>query len=143
MKNLNQKLENLSQKLEVLSQEFPGEFLKISNMLDTVYQQIVKKSPSFKAIGKMYEDTVFTKNYINFCNDVSKIQDATFFKELLGLKKANTNLNSFSYSIVKDKAYEELSNHIFISKDMNTTYLIKTIKLIAKALDINIEFYNI
>jgi hypothetical protein len=141
-------MKDINEKIEILNKNFPEEFLEISNMLDTIYQQVIKKkkhqkTPSFKAFGKMYENTTFTKNYIRFCDDVSKIQDAAFFERLLGSKKATTNLDNFSFSIINDEAYVKLSNGIFLSKDMNTNNLIRVISNIAKELDINIEFYNI
>jgi|688.fasta_scaffold1137699_2 hypothetical protein len=109
-------------KLDKLIVMFPNE---VNEMVDKLYdEKFPKKNKKtifkFKAMGKEYTDEVFTKNYVNFIKDISKLHPYEMFQNTLiksyisktndGMEQAHKIKDDFyvtSYSSTKLKI-----NHI-------------------------------
>ncbi len=123
------------EKLRLLIENYPDE---VNKFVDELYlEKFTKKSKSkktifmFKVLGKEYNSTVFTKNYIEFIRDISNIHPYEMFK--------NTPFKSYiGQSEVGMTQSHKIKDNFFVSSASSTEVKIKQIKELCEFLGVTL-----
>ena len=112
---------------------------EVSQIIDDLYKQKfpkVKKNKKiifkFKVLGKVYDSEVFTKNYIEFIKDISKIHPYEMFEHSI-LKFY------ISRSDVGMKQVHKINDGFYVTSYSSTSLKIKHIKELCEYLGIRID----
>jgi len=104
------------EKLQLLLEKCPD---KVKTMVDSLYRENFKKKGKtifhFKVLGKVYDSDVFTKNYINFLKDVSKIHGIEFFKLCIHYYYISDDPKNFNDGHVLRNQIHKISEGIYVS----------------------------
>jgi hypothetical protein len=125
-------------KLETLQNQFPNEVNEIINKLykeKFPHKKGGKTIYKFKAMGICYESNIFTKNYVNFLKDVSKLHSYQMFE--------STILKKYIYkSNVNVKQPHKIRDGFYVSGYSSTDRKIKHIKELCNILGLTLTELN-
>lgn len=125
------------EKLQLLMEKYPE---KVKSMVDSLYSENFKKKSKtiyhFKALGKVYDNDVFTKNYINFLTDVSKIHGIEFFKLCINSYYISEDPNNFNSGHKERNQIHKITDGIYVSGYSSTEKKIIHIQNICNLLGI-------
>lgn len=105
------------EKIEILMSEHKEEFLKIvEDFYKEKYPLIKNNSINYKVItmNRSYENTTFTKTYIQVITDLSKIFSYKEFKPFFKRFVSNTKDN-FSESCIRKNTIVKINDNLFVS----------------------------
>ena len=124
-------------KIEKLMERFPNE---VNEIIDKLYDEKFKKKNKkiifkFKALGKEYTDEVFTKNYVNFIKDISKLHPYEMFK--------NTSIKTYISKTGEGmEQLHKIKDDFYVTSYSSTKLKIGHVKDICDLLDIKLtEIY--
>lgn len=123
-------MEKLKQLLEI----YPDE---VNEMIENLYRTKFPKKKTktmfpFKVLGKEYTDQVFTKNYIEFIKDISKIHPYEMFEHSV-IKSYISRTN------VGMKQSHKINDNFYITSYSSTSIKIKHIKELCGFLGIRLD----
>jgi len=125
-------------KLEILQNQFPNEINEIINKLykeKFPHKKGDKTVYKFKTMGINYESNIFTKNYVNFLKDVSKLHPYQMFE-------STTLKNYISESNVNIKQSHKITDGFYVSGYSSTDRKIKHIKELCNILGLKLTEIN-
>ena len=120
-------------KLDILIKKYPDEVNEVISKLynDKFPRKDKKRIFKFKVLGKEYNSDVFTRNYVDFIKDISKIHTYEMFK--------NTNIKSYiSKSDDNMKQSHKIGDGFFVTSYSSTNLKISHIKDICEFLNITL-----
>jgi hypothetical protein len=123
------------EKLKRLMEVFPDE---VNEVIDNLYKTKFPKNKSkktmfpFKVLGKEYTKSVFTKNYIEFISDVSKIHPYKMFQHSV-LK------NYISQTNEGMKQSHKINDSFYVTSYTSTGIKIRHIKELCGFLGLRLE----
>ena len=124
------------EKLQQLIETCPDELFDMVNKLyDEKFPKKKKNSKTifkFKVLGKNYDSTITTKNYMSFISDISKIHPYEMFEQCIP---------SFFISKVNKpmKQMYKINDKLYVSGYSSTEVKVKHIMNICELLGINLE----
>ena len=124
------------EKLQHLIETCPDELFEIVNKLyDEKFPRKKKNSKTifkFKVLGKNYDSTITTKNYVSFISDISKIHPFEMFKECIHEYYLSNN------DLVL-KQSQKINDNFYISGYSSTEVKVRHVMNICELLGINLE----
>jgi len=124
------------EKLQQLIETCPDELFDIVNKLyDEKFPKKKKNSKTifkFKVLGKNYDSTITTKNYVSFISDISKIHPFEMFKECIHEYYLSNN-----DSVLKQS--QKINDNFYISGYSSTEVKVRHVMNICELLGINLE----
>jgi hypothetical protein len=124
------------EKLQQLIETCPDELFDIVNKLyDEKFPKKKKNSKTifkFKVLGKNYDSTITTKNYVSFISDISKIHPFEMFKECIHEYYLSNN------DLVL-KQSQKINDNFYISGYSSTEVKVRHVMNICELLGINLE----
>jgi hypothetical protein len=97
---------------------------QVSVMVEQLYKEnFTKKKKTihhFKVLGKIYDNNIFSTNYINFLKDVSKIHGYELFKLCIPPSHIATTADSFTECHLVRNQIVKISEGFYVSTHSST-----------------------
>jgi len=126
-------------KLELLLEKCPEQ---VEELVNKLYKKNFKKKSKkifhFKALGKTYDSDIFTDNYINFIQDISKIHNYEFFKLCIPSCYLSTKHDLFTESHIERNQVVKICKDFYISTYSSTEKKIEHVKNICEMIGIKV-----